>query len=99
MPGWSSRTPARMVLRWSPVAAATAVTITSATPGATVSYTTNGTLPTRTNGTLIASGQTGLVNGTVALKAIAFVATGTWTDSAVISGTYTVNTTASLIPP
>jgi Fn3 associated/Chitobiase/beta-hexosaminidase C-terminal domain len=61
------------------------VTISAATPGATIRYTLNGSTPTETNGTVYA-GPISLTAATT-IKAIAYE-TG-YTDSAVSSGAYT----------
>ena len=53
---------------------AQSVTITCATPGATIRYTTDGTDPTETNGTVIASGGTVNVAHGLMLKAKAWAA-------------------------
>jgi len=87
---------------FSPVAgtytSAQAVTITSATSGASLAYTTDGTTPTEsggtiTHGTALANGGSVTISATTTLTAIAFK-TG-YTDSAVTSGLYTIN---SMIP-
>jgi Chitobiase/beta-hexosaminidase C-terminal domain len=67
-------------------AAPQAVTIATATPGASVRYTTDGSDPTETVGTPYAGPVT--VATSVALKAIAYV--DGWTTSSVTTGAYTI---------
>ena len=69
-----------------------AVTITSATSGATIRYTTNGTTPTETVGTVYSSAVS--LTAACTLQAIAYK-TGC-TDSSVTSGAYTVWTTSDI---
>jgi hypothetical protein len=63
-----------------------AVTMTSATSGATIRYTIDGTTPTPTHGTLYAGAVT--VAATTTLRAIAY--TGSLSSSTVTSGVYTI---------
>ncbi|HME09037.1 MAG TPA: chitobiase/beta-hexosaminidase C-terminal domain-containing protein, partial [Bryobacteraceae bacterium] len=85
------------------------VTISTATPGASISYTTNGTAPSETNGTLYTGPIT--VAKTTTIKAIAFgsnmpdstISVGTFTITPVaaptfspIAGTYTTTQTVTL---
>jgi uncharacterized repeat protein (TIGR03803 family) len=70
------------------------VTITAKMGGVTIRYTTDGSTPTETNGTLY-SGPVS-ISSTTTLKAIAYE-TG-FTDSAVTSGTYTINLPVSAPP-
>jgi LruC domain-containing protein len=64
----------------------TTVTITSATPGATIRYTTNGTEPTVSSGTIYSSAIP--VNVSMTIKAIAYKTN--FTNSDVVSGTYSL---------
>jgi hypothetical protein len=64
------------------------VTISSTTSGATIRYTTDGTTPTATTGTVYSAAIT--ISATTTLKALAYK-TG-YTDSAVVSATYTLVT-------
>ncbi len=73
----------------------TSVTITSGTSGASIRYTTDGSTPTSTTGTLY-SGAVSISQNTT-LKAIAFKAG--MTDSAVTSGTYTIQCAAPSFSP
>ncbi len=83
---------------FSPVAgtytSAQTVTITSTTSGASIRYTTDGSTPSETNGTHYSSGVP--INATTTLKAIAY-ASGL-ADSAVTSGTYTINLPVAATP-
>jgi hypothetical protein len=74
---------------------AQAVTITSATGGATIRYTTDGSAPTQTNGTLY-SGPLSL-SSTITLNAIAYEPG--FTNSPVTSATYTLNIPAPAPTP
>ncbi len=70
------------------------VTITSATNGTSIRYTTDGSTPTETSGTLY-SGPVS-IGTTATLKAIAYE--NGCTDSAVTSGTYTINLPPAAAP-
>ena len=70
---------------------ATAVTITSATSGATIRYTTDGTTPNETSGTVYSSPVT--MNATATLKAIAYQ--NGMSDSGIMAGAYTIGATAA----
>ena len=72
-------------------AAAQSVIIATTTPGAAIRYTIDGSTPTDTTGTIYTTPVNIAV--TTTLKAIAYE-TG-WTDSAVFSGVYTINTGTS----
>ena len=63
------------------------VTITSATPGATIRYTTDGSTPTETNGTVYAGSPMAISTSSM-LKAIAYG--NNFGDSTVTSGLYTI---------
>lgn len=65
----------------------TAVTITSATPGASIRYTTDGSTPTNAVGTAYTVPVS--IAATATLKAIAY--NGVLTDSSVTSGVFTIN--------
>ena len=71
------------------------VTITSATTGAAIRYTTDGSMPTETNGTLY-SGRVS-IGATTTLQAVAYEAG--FADSAVASGTYTLQAAAPVFSP
>jgi glucosylceramidase len=71
------------------------VTFTDATPGASIHYTTNRTTPT-TASTLYSASAPIAVSSTTTIEAIA-VASG-YTNSAVASGTYTINLPAAATP-
>jgi len=73
---------------------AQAVTITSATSGASIAYTTDGTMPTEsggtvTHGTALPNGGSVAISGTTTLEAMAFESG--MTDSTVTSGLYTIS--------
>ena len=68
------------------------MTISDATSGATIRYTTNGTTPSETVGTIYASAVS--IPSTTTLKAIAYKSGST--DSAVTSGTYTINSAGTV---
>jgi hypothetical protein len=68
------------------------VTISTATPGASIRYTTDGSIPTSGTGTLYGGAIT--VGATMTIKAIAY-ASGL-TDSAVVSATYTITLEPSI---
>jgi len=72
------------------------VSITSATPGASIRYTTDGSAPTETHGTVY-SGPVNISSGTVTLEAIAYEAG--FTDSNVTSSTYTIVTQQQVAAP
>ncbi len=71
---------------------AQAVTIISATSGATIRYTTDGSTPTETNGTIYTNAPVS-ISVTTTLQAIAFE--GGFTDSPVTSGIYTITKVAA----
>jgi hypothetical protein len=71
------------------------VTISTTTGGASIRYTTDGSTPTETNGTLYSGAV--VINATTTLKAIAYE-TG-FNDSAVTSGTYTIQASAPAFSP
>ena len=73
----------------------TSVTITTSTGGASINYTTNGTTPSSTVGTVYASPVS--ITATSTLQAIAYE-TGL-TNSAVTSGTYTIQCAAPAFNP
>jgi Chitobiase/beta-hexosaminidase C-terminal domain/Divergent InlB B-repeat domain/PA14 domain len=68
------------------------VSITSATPGASIRYTTNGSTPSSTAGTLYSTPLS--INHTTTLKAVAYKS-GIG-DSAITTGTYTISSGASM---
>jgi len=67
------------------------VTITSATPGASIRYTTNGTTPTETVGTLYSGGFT--VSASATVRAIAYKTD--WLTSGLASAAYVITGTVS----
>lgn len=67
------------------------VTITDATPGATIYYTTNGTTPTKNS-----TRYTGPISVTATTTIKAFALHDGYSDSAVVSATYTLNTNKPL---
>ena len=71
------------------------VSISDSTQGASIYYTTNGSTPS-TSSTLFSSAQPISVSATTTIEAIA-VASG-YTNSAVVSGTYTINLPAAATP-
>ena len=71
------------------------VTITTSTGGATIRYTTDGSTPSETAGTAYSSPVK--ISATTTLKAIAYESG--FTDSAVTSGTYTINIPQVAAPP
>jgi uncharacterized repeat protein (TIGR03803 family) len=81
---------------------AQAVTITSATSGASIIYTTDGTTPAEsggsiTNGTLLSSGGSVSIGATTTLQAIAYAAG--FIDSGVTSGLYTIGSGSITVSP
>ncbi len=72
------------------------VTIATSSSGASIRYTTNGTNPTRTTG-IVYSGPVTMGVGVTTLKAIAY--NGTDSDSAVVTGTYTIASSTAPVPP
>jgi uncharacterized repeat protein (TIGR03803 family) len=70
---------------------AQSVKITTTTSGASIRYTTNGTAPTSTTGTVYSSPVS--IGATIKLEAIAYKSGDT--NSAVTSGTYTINLTVA----
>ncbi len=70
---------------------AQSVKITTTTSGASIRYTTNGTAPTSTTGTVYSSPVS--ISATTKLEAIAYKSGDT--NSAVTSGTYTINLTVA----
>lgn len=76
-------------------ASAQSVAITTSTSGATIRYTTDGSTPTTSVGTVYSSAIS--IATTTTLKAIAYK-TG-WTNSAVLTGDYTITTSDPEIVP
>ena len=72
---------------------AQSVTISTSTSGASIRYTTDGSAPSETHGTVY-SGPVSVSSGTVAFQAIGYESG--FTDSNVVSASYTINTT---LPP
>jgi alpha-tubulin suppressor-like RCC1 family protein/predicted cupin superfamily sugar epimerase len=72
---------------------AQSVTITSATPGASIRYTTDGSTPTSTYGTVYFSPIALPLNSTTTIKAVAYLAG--WSDSPVSAGSWTVTGTVA----
>jgi len=72
-----------------------AITITSATAGASIRYTTDGSTPTEVNGTLYSGPVT--ISATTSLKAIAY--SSGFTDSSVVSGVYALQASAPVFSP
>jgi hypothetical protein len=66
------------------------VTLTTATPGAAIRYTLDGTMPSRTVGIPAVSGDAVNVSLSGTLRAIAYMESGGWSDSALTSGVYTI---------
>jgi hypothetical protein len=74
---------------------AQSVTLSSTTAGATIRYTTDGSTPTETNGIVYSTPVA--IGATTTLNAIAYESG--MTDSAVTSGTFTINSPASTPAP
>ena len=72
------------------------LSLTTTTPGASIYYTLNGTAPTCQGAGNLYTAPIQLAAGTVTLNAIACLTT--WTDSTLLTQTYTINTTNVIAP-